>query len=137
MKRINFKKYEKKIKKSAPLFFVAIMLFSSFVVFSNVGGDTPQTEEGFPVFLFLNVSGKVNGGAVLAFSNESAIDVIKKQGISLRLDNDIDNSIVCVQTLCNSLEGDRWRSYINGNLTNNLSNYTILENDLIEIRYSK
>jgi len=144
---ITMKKKTKRIinenlKRYGPIAITIIFLSSMLIGFDRAdteGVEDQQKVSAITAFFVLNVSGqKPSGGQIIVEDNSTVLDFFNDYGFQMRLDKRSDDStrIVCMSNLCNSLNGNKWRVFLNGNESNvSIDNYTIDYGDVIELRY--
>jgi len=141
MKKKKKKMINDGIKKYMPLAITLIFFSSMLIGFDrdNGEGKPQQKTRGITAFFVLNISGQEpSGGQIIVNDNSSIIDFFDLYKFNMRLDKRSDGTVavVCMSNLCNSLDGKKWRVYLNGNESNfSIEDYKIEYGDVIELRY--
>jgi len=126
---------KKNFKKIMPVALLAIMVFSVLASFSysNMNENKNENTE-YIIYLQLNYSGQVSGGRILA-QNESVLTTIRKYISTIRFDPEA-HRIVCIENICNSMQGSEWVFLLNGNLTDEkVDSYVPAPYDIIGFEY--
>lgn len=131
----NLKKFIQNLKKFLPIALLLIMVFSILTSFSyyNQNKSANETEQ-YIIFLQINYSGKVTGGKIMT-ANETVLSTIKSYIPGLRFDTEA-HKLVCIQDICDSMQGQEWVFLLNGNSTDEkIDSYVPKAYDTIGFEY--